>query len=85
MQIASGAEIIAGSTRLSAGSTQKIALNILSSTVMIRLGKTFGPYMVDVRATNDKLRRRAIRMTAKIADADRTSPHFLRLKPARCM
>jgi N-acetylmuramic acid 6-phosphate etherase len=67
VQIASGAEIIAGSTRLSAGSTQKIALNILSSTVMIRLGKTFGPYMVDVRATNEKLRRRAIRMTAKIA------------------
>jgi N-acetylmuramic acid 6-phosphate etherase/N-acetylglucosamine-6-phosphate deacetylase len=68
VQIASGAEIIAGSTRLSAGSTQKIALNILSSTVMIRLGKTFGPYMVDVRATNEKLRRRAIRMTAKIAN-----------------
>jgi N-acetylmuramic acid 6-phosphate etherase/N-acetylglucosamine-6-phosphate deacetylase len=68
VQIASGAEIIAGSTRLSAGSTQKIALNILSSTVMIRLGKTFGPYMVDVRATNEKLRHRAIRMTAKIAN-----------------
>jgi N-acetylglucosamine-6-phosphate deacetylase len=68
VQIASGAEIIAGSTRLSAGSTQKIALNILSSTVMIRLNKTFGPYMVDVRATNEKLRRRAIRMTAKIAN-----------------
>ena len=68
VQIASGAEIIAGSTRLSAGSTQKIALNILSSTVMVRLGKTFGPYMVDVRATNDKLRRRAIGMTAKIAN-----------------
>ncbi|HTJ89994.1 MAG TPA: N-acetylmuramic acid 6-phosphate etherase [Acidocella sp.] len=66
--IASGAEIIAGSTRLSAGSTQKIALNILSSTVMIRLGKTYGPYMVDVRATNEKLRHRAIRMTAKIAN-----------------
>ncbi|HEY1858337.1 N-acetylmuramic acid 6-phosphate etherase [Acidocella sp.] len=68
VQIASGAEIIAGSTRLSAGSTQKIALNILSSTVMIRLGKTFGPYMVDVRATNEKLRRRAVGMTAKIAN-----------------
>jgi N-acetylglucosamine-6-phosphate deacetylase len=68
VQIASGPEVIAGSSRLSAGSTQKIALNILSSTVMIRLGKTFGPYMVDVRATNEKLRRRAIRMTAKIAN-----------------
>jgi N-acetylmuramic acid 6-phosphate etherase/N-acetylglucosamine-6-phosphate deacetylase len=65
--IASGPEIIAGSTRLSAGSTQKIALNILSSTIMIRLGKVFGPYMVDMRATNAKLRRRAIRMTATLA------------------
>jgi N-acetylglucosamine-6-phosphate deacetylase len=70
VQIASGPEIIAGSTRLSAGTTQKIALNTLSSTVMIRHGKVFGPYMVDVRATNAKLRRRAIRMTATIAGTD---------------
>jgi N-acetylmuramic acid 6-phosphate etherase/N-acetylglucosamine-6-phosphate deacetylase len=70
VQIASGAEVIAGSTRLSAGSTQKIALNTLSSTVMIRLGKVFGPYMVDLRATNAKLRRRAVRMTAEIAGVD---------------
>jgi N-acetylmuramic acid 6-phosphate etherase/N-acetylglucosamine-6-phosphate deacetylase len=70
VEINSGAEMIAGSTRLSAGTTQKIALNILSSTVMIRLGKTFGPYMVDVRATNDKLRRRAARIVAAIAGVD---------------
>ncbi len=70
VRIASGPEVIAGSTRLSAGSAQKIALNILSSTVMIRLGKTFGPYMVDMRATNAKLRRRAINMTAAIACVD---------------
>jgi N-acetylglucosamine-6-phosphate deacetylase len=70
VQIASGAEIIAGSTRLSAGTSQKIALNTLSSTIMIRCGKTFGPYMVDVRATNAKLRRRAIRMTAEITGSD---------------
>jgi N-acetylglucosamine-6-phosphate deacetylase len=68
IEINSGPEIIAGSTRLSAGTSQKIALNILSSTVMIRLGKTHGPYMVDVRATNDKLKRRATRITAKLAD-----------------
>jgi N-acetylglucosamine-6-phosphate deacetylase len=71
--IDSGAEIIAGSTRLSAGTTQKVALNILSSTVMIRLGKTYGPYMVDLRATNEKLKKRAIRMTAtlaKVAEAE---------------
>lgn len=69
VELLTGAEIIAGSTRLSAGSTQKIALNTLSSTVMIRLGKTFGPYMVDMRATNAKLRRRALRMLTAITDA----------------
>ena len=69
VQIVTGAEIIAGSTRLSAGSAQKIALNTLSSTVMIRLGKTFGPYMVDMRATNAKLRRRAVAMVRQITGA----------------
>jgi N-acetylglucosamine-6-phosphate deacetylase len=68
IEIVSGPEIIAGSTRLSAGTTQKIALNILSSTVMIRLGKTYGPYMVDLRATNEKLKKRAIRMTAALGN-----------------
>ncbi len=67
VEINSGPEVIAGSTRLSAGTTQKIALNILSSTIMIKLGKTYGPYMIDVRATNEKLRRRAARITAAIA------------------
>jgi N-acetylmuramic acid 6-phosphate etherase/N-acetylglucosamine-6-phosphate deacetylase len=67
IEINSGAEIIAGSTRLAAGTTQKIALNIISSTVMIRLNRTFGPYMVDLRASNAKLRRRAARIAAAIA------------------
>jgi N-acetylmuramic acid 6-phosphate etherase/N-acetylglucosamine-6-phosphate deacetylase len=65
--IDSGPEVIAGSTRLSAGTVQKVALNVLSSTVMIRLGKTLGPYMVDVRATNAKLRRRAVKIVAAVA------------------
>ncbi len=68
--IVTGAEVIAGSTRLSAGSSQKIALNTLSSTVMIRLGKTYGPYMVDMRATNAKLRRRALAMVQQITGAN---------------
>jgi N-acetylglucosamine-6-phosphate deacetylase len=72
VEIDSGPEIIAGSTRLAAGTTQKIALNILSSTVMIRLGKTYGPYMVDVRATNAKLKARATRMTAALAGVSET-------------
>jgi len=71
--IASGPEVIAGSTRLSAGTTQKIALNILSSTVMIRLGKTYGPYMVDLRPSNAKLVRRAAGMVATIAGVDETA------------
>src|SRR5699024_6319518 len=49
---------------------QKIALNTLSTAVMVRLGKTYGPYMVDVRATNAKLRHRAQRMVMQITDAD---------------
>ena len=67
--IATGAEVLAGSTRLSAGTSQKVALNALSTTVMMRLGKTFGPYMIDLRATNAKLRARAIRIVRAIADA----------------
>ncbi len=70
VELLTGAEIIAGSTRLSAGSVQKIALNTLSSTVMIRLGKTYGPFMVDMRATNIKLRRRALHMLQCISAAN---------------
>jgi len=54
-----GPEAIAGSTRLKAGTAQKMVLNMLSTGAMILLGKTFGNLMVDVQATNDKLRRRA--------------------------
>lgn len=68
--IESGPEIIAGSTRLSAGTTEKIALNSLSSAVMIRLGKTYGPYMVDMLATNAKLKRRAVKMVRSITKVD---------------
>jgi N-acetylmuramic acid 6-phosphate etherase len=54
-----GPEVIAGSTRLKAGAAQKMVLNMLSTGAMILLGKTYGNLMVDVRATNDKLRARA--------------------------
>ena len=50
-----GPEFLAGSTRLKAGSAQKIVLNMLSTLTMIRLGRTFGNVMVDLRATNEKL------------------------------
>jgi len=57
-----GAEVIAGSTRLKAGTAQKITLNTFSSAVMVRLHKVFGNLMVDLRPTNAKLVRRALRL-----------------------
>jgi len=62
-----GPEIVAGSTRLNAGTAQKIVLNVLSTASMIALGKTYGGLMVDVRATNAKLRARATRIVAEVA------------------
>ncbi len=59
-----GPEVIAGSTRLKAGTAQKLVLNMLSTGTMIRLGRTFGDLMVDLQATNAKLRRRACRIVA---------------------
>ncbi len=61
-----GPEVIAGSTRLKAGTAQKMVLNMLSTGVMIRLGKTYGHWMVDVQATNAKLRARARRIVAEV-------------------
>jgi N-acetylmuramic acid 6-phosphate etherase len=58
-----GAEVISGSTRLKAGTAQKIALNTLSSALMVRLHKVFGNLMVDLRASNAKLIARAERLT----------------------
>ena len=58
-----GAEVVSGSTRLKAGTAQKIALNTLSTALMVRLHKVHGNLMVDLRATNAKLRARALRLT----------------------
>lgn len=65
-----GPEVIAGSTRLKAGTAQKMALNMLSTGAMVLLGKTYGNLMVDVRATNSKLRRRAARIVAAATGMD---------------
>ena len=61
-----GPEFVAGSTRLKAGTAQKLVLNMISTVSMIRLGKTFGDLMVDVNATNEKLRER-VRRTVRLA------------------
>jgi N-acetylmuramic acid 6-phosphate etherase len=64
-----GPEFLAGSTRLKAGSAQKLVLNSISTISMIRLGKTFGNLMVDVSATNEKLRARVRRIVATATGA----------------
>ncbi|KFC73007.1 N-acetylmuramic acid 6-phosphate etherase [Massilia sp. LC238] len=65
-----GPEVISGSTRLKAGTSQKIALNTFSSALMVRLHKVYGNLMVDLKATNAKLVRRAIRLTVFATGAD---------------
>lgn len=64
-----GPEVISGSTRLKAGTAQKIALNTFSSSVMVRLHKVYGNLMVDLRASNAKLVRRALRLTVRATGA----------------
>lgn len=67
-----GAELISGSTRLKAGTAQKITLNTFSSSVMVRLNKVYGNLMVDLKPTNAKLIRRAIRLTMLATGKDET-------------
>jgi N-acetylmuramic acid 6-phosphate etherase len=65
-----GAEVISGSTRLKAGTAQKIALNTLTSALMVRLNKVYGNLMVDLQATNVKLIERAVRLTMHATGVD---------------
>jgi N-acetylmuramic acid 6-phosphate etherase len=64
IEVVTGPELLTGSTRLKAGTAQKLVLNMLSTITMIRLGKTYGNLMVDVRASNEKLRARSHRIVA---------------------
>lgn len=68
--LATGSETISGSTRLQAGTAQKIALNTLSSSIMVRLHKVYGNLMVDVLPTNAKLFRRTVALTMRATGAD---------------
>jgi N-acetylmuramic acid 6-phosphate etherase len=65
-----GPEVISGSTRMKAGTAQKLVLNMLSTAVMIRLGKTFGNLMVDVQPTNEKLRHRAASIVSRATNVN---------------
>lgn len=65
-----GKEVIAGSTRMQAGTAQKIVLNLLSTSVMVKLGRVYRGMMVNMRARNAKLKKRAERMVGYIVDCD---------------
>lgn len=62
-----GPEVIAGSSRLKAGTAQKMILNMLSTGSMIKIGKTYENFMIDLKAVNEKLKDRAIRIVSQIA------------------
>ncbi len=64
--LATGAEVLAGSTRLAAGTSQKVALNLFSTCLMVAMHKVHDGYMVDMVASNDKLRQRAVKMICAI-------------------
>jgi len=72
-----GPEIITGSTRMKSGTATKMVLNMLTTGSMIRLGKTFGNLMVDLRATNSKLRQRCVQIVRSLTDLDEAAAREL--------
>ncbi|MBR8832646.1 MAG: N-acetylmuramic acid 6-phosphate etherase [Stigonema ocellatum SAG 48.90 = DSM 106950] len=77
IRLLTGPEVLAGSTRLKAGTATKLALNILSTGVMVQLGKVYGNRMVDVAVTNDKLRDRALRILQDLTALSREASGLL--------
>ncbi|GIH11711.1 N-acetylmuramic acid 6-phosphate etherase [Rhizocola hellebori] len=73
IEVAVGPEVLAGSTRLKAGTAQKMVLNMISTIVMTRLGKVYGNLMVDMRVTNGKLRDRALRIIERVTRCSRAT------------
>lgn len=65
IELDNGPEVLTGSTRLKAGTSQKLVLNMISTAAMVRLGKVYGNLMVDVQPTNEKLVDRAVRIVAE--------------------
>lgn len=72
LDIDSGPELLAGSTRLKSGTAQKMVLNMISTISMVRLGKTFGNLMVDLQVSNEKLQDRAVRIIEKATGAPKS-------------
>lgn len=73
IEVLTGPEVLAGSTRLKAGTAQKLVLNMISTISMIRLGKTYDNLMVDLRVTNAKLRDRAVRIIRQVTGVPRSA------------
>jgi N-acetylmuramic acid 6-phosphate etherase len=71
IEVLVGPELVSGSTRLKAGTAQKLVLNMFSTIAMVQLGKTYGNLMVDVKATNGKLRERAVGIVRSVAQVGR--------------
>ncbi len=72
-----GPEVVTGSTRMKAGTATKLVLNMITSGAMIRLGKTYGNLMVDLRATNNKLKDRSERILMEVCELGRTEARAL--------
>lgn len=77
IQPITGPEVVTGSTRMKAGTATKLVLNTITTGAMIRMGKTFGNLMVDLRATNAKLRDRSERIVMEVCDMDRDAARAL--------
>jgi N-acetylmuramic acid 6-phosphate etherase len=70
IEVVTGPEVIQGSTRLKAGTAQKLVLNMLSTGAMVRIGKTYGNRMVDVQSTNAKLIKRSLRLVRELGKVE---------------
>lgn len=70
IEVSAGAEVVTGSTRMKAGTTQKLVLNMISTTIMINLGKTYRNLMVDVATSNAKLHARAKKIVMEATDVN---------------
>lgn len=70
IRLLTGAEVVEGSTRMKAGTAQKMTLNMISTALMARLGKVYRNYMINMRPYNEKLRKRAARITAECANCE---------------
>ena len=83
-----GPEVIAGSSRMKAGTAQKMVLNMLSTGSMIKIGKTYQNFMIDLNATNEKLKDRAVRIVVQITGSSQGAAMFAlekskwKIKPA---